>query len=101
MNRHPHKDLRIPSFPRGKGVTLFVDGEPVRAFEGETVLAALTAAGVTALRRSRTGTEDRGVLCGMGVCYECRVTIDGRPGQRACMRGVEDGMEIVTDDRKL
>ena len=56
--------------------------------------AALTAAGVTALRRSRGG-EARGIFCGMGVCHECLVTVDGRPGQRACMTGVRDGMAVA------
>ena len=60
------------------------EGRPVAAIEGETVAAALTAAGITALRRARDG-RPRGVFCGMGVCYECLVTVDGRPGQQACL----------------
>ena len=63
------------------------------AIEGETVAAALTAAGVTALRRTRNG-EPRGVFCGMGVCHECLVTVDGRRAQRACMTKVRDGMVV-------
>lgn len=64
------------------------------AIEGETVAAALTASGITALRRTRNG-EARGVFCGMGVCFECLVTVDGRSGQRACMTRVRDGMEVA------
>ena len=62
--------------------------------------AALTAAGIKGLRRTRSG-EARGVFCGMGVCYECLVTVDGRPGQRACMTRVRDGMSVAAhrDDR--
>lgn len=65
------------------------------AIEGETVAAALTAAGITALRRARNG-EPRGVFCGMGVCYECLVTVDGGRAQRACMTKVRDGMAVAS-----
>ena len=64
------------------------------AIEGETVAAALTAAGITALRHTRNG-DPRGVFCGMGVCFECLVTVDGRPGQRACMTPLRDGMQVT------
>ena len=57
--------------------------------------AALTAAGITALRRTRGG-DPRGVFCGMGVCHECLVTVDGRSGQRACMTEVREGMSVAT-----
>ena len=72
----------------------------VPAIEGETVAAALAAAGISALRRSRSG-EARGIFCGMGVCFECLVTVDGRPAQRACMTKVRDGMSVAAqrDDR--
>lgn len=92
-------DLRIPSHPRGRPVRLRVDGRPVTAHAGETILAALTAAGIRSLRRPPGGGPGRGGLCGMGVCQECRVTVDGLPDQRACMLEVCDGMEIRTDGR--
>lgn len=60
-----------------------------------TVAAALLDAGIWAFRRSVRG-EPRGPLCGMGVCHECRVTIDGSPHRRACMEPVRAGMEVVT-----
>ena len=70
------------------------------ALEGETVAAALAAAGITAFRRARNG-DARGVFCGMGVCCECLVSVDGRPGERACMTSVRDGMSVAAhrDDR--
>ncbi|MCF8038149.1 MAG: (2Fe-2S)-binding protein, partial [Desulfohalobiaceae bacterium] len=43
------------------------------------------------------GSEPRGFFCGMGVCYDCLVTVDGRPGTRACMTQVEDRMEVELD----
>jgi sarcosine oxidase subunit alpha len=51
--------------------------------------------GLTAFRRSVTG-EARAPLCGMGICQECRVEIDGVPGRRACLVGVEDGLFVRT-----
>ena len=93
-------DLRIASVKRGTKMELTVDGRAVPAFEGETVLAALQAAGIKKLRHSRQSVEARGALCGMGICYECRVTINGVPDQRACMTPVQDGMVIATGEEK-
>ena len=69
-------------------------GHEVR--EGVTVFAAIQRAGVTLCRRSVTG-EPRNGICGMGICFECRVTIDGVQHQRACMTPCRAGMEIATD----
>ncbi len=78
-----------------ESVRLTVDGRAVLAEAGVTVAAALWNAGVLGLRRS-VGGEARGVLCAMGICYECRVGIDGVPHRRACMELVADGMVIGT-----
>jgi predicted molibdopterin-dependent oxidoreductase YjgC len=72
-----------------------VDGRPLRVEPGSTVASALLNAGVTVFHRSTGGTA-RGPLCGMGICYECRVTIDGVAHQRACMTLVVEGMAIVS-----
>ena len=80
--------------PQASMVTIRVNGKTVAAREGESVFAALTAAGIRSLSLSKTG-EPRGGLCGMGVCYECRVTIDGVPDQQACMTLVKAGMTIT------
>jgi D-hydroxyproline dehydrogenase subunit alpha len=76
-------------------VSLLVDGSPVAAEGGITVAAALESAGRRTLRLSPSG-EPRGVLCAMGICFECRVTIDGEPHRRACMEAVREGMQIWT-----
>ena len=100
-------DLRIPSLPKGKKIRIIVNGKPVTAFEGETVHAALTAAGIRRLKKTRAGWTEtglskadrsRGVFCGMGLCYECLVTIDRIPDQRACMTLVRDRMEVITGE---
>lgn len=93
--------MRIKAIHRGEEVTLFVNGKAVKAHRGETVHAALLAAGYRALRKSKTGAELRGFLCGMGACYECLVTINGIADQRSCMRLVEDGMEVRIDEPDL
>jgi predicted molibdopterin-dependent oxidoreductase YjgC len=93
--------MRIETIPKGEQVTLRVNGKAVAAHRGETVHAALLAAGFRVLRKSKTGAEFRGFLCGMGTCYECLVTINGLASRRACMHLVEDGMEVWIDDPDL
>ena len=89
-------DLRIPTIRRQPAIRLRVNGRVIEATPGETVLAALTAAGFRVLKKSNVRGEARGAFCGMGVCYECLVTINGAPKQRSCMTEVEDNMEIQT-----
>jgi sarcosine oxidase subunit alpha len=89
------KDLRIDKINRQESITIRVNGQEVTAYPGETVLAALVAAGFRGLKQSVAAGETRGAFCGMGVCFECIVTINGKPNQRACMYQVDDNMEIV------
>jgi sarcosine oxidase subunit alpha len=76
-------------------VTISVDGRTMRVEEGTTVAAAMVGAGITAFRDTASGNT-RGPLCGMGTCYECRLTIDGVAHQRACLRVVTQGMVVQT-----
>ena len=73
-------------------VTITFAGRTLQARDGQSVAAALTAAGVRAWRTTRRGARPRGLFCGIGVCFDCRLTIDGRPAQRACRVPVRDGM---------
>jgi len=77
-------------------VTLSVNGAAVTAPAGAMVSAAIALAGVSLCRRSVSG-EPRGPLCGMGICFECRVTIDGRAHCRSCQVVCRPGMEVRTD----
>lgn len=77
-------------------VEIRLDGRELAVPSGVTVAAALLAAGTWAFRRSVTG-EPRGPLCGMGICHECRVTIDGEAHRRSCMIPVSEGMDVRTD----
>jgi D-hydroxyproline dehydrogenase subunit gamma len=76
-------------------VTLVVNGTPVAVSPGTTVAAAVALQGV-ACRRSVSG-EMRGPLCGIGVCFECRVEIDGSPHCRSCQILCAAGMKVRTD----
>jgi predicted molibdopterin-dependent oxidoreductase YjgC len=80
-----------------ESITLSVNGESVTVAEGSMVAAAVMAAGVTTFRRSVT-SQRRGPLCGMGICFECRVTIDNRAHCRSCQIMCEDGMDVRTDE---
>lgn len=75
-------------------VRISVDGKDHRAPEGISLAAALLNSGYPAFRTS-VGGELRGPVCGMGTCFECRVTIDGVPGRRSCLVTVRDGMTVV------
>jgi D-hydroxyproline dehydrogenase subunit gamma len=76
-------------------IEIRVNGEPLRVPADVTLAAALVSAGQSAFRRS-VGGDPRGPLCGMGSCFECRVTVDGVPHRRACLTPVREGMEVET-----
>ena len=76
-------------------VTLRIDGEEVTVPRGISVCAAVLATGASRFRTSVRG-EPRGPLCGMGVCHECRLTINGREHARSCQVLCEAGMEVRT-----
>ncbi len=78
-------------------VQLTVNGAPITVPEGTLLAVALARAGVPRFRRSVRG-ESRAAVCGMGVCFECRVTINGQPHQRSCMTLCAPGMEVKTDE---
>ena len=78
-------------------ISIRVDGREVTVAEGMTVAAALLGAGISGFRRSVSGGV-RGPLCGMGICFECRLTIDGVAHSRSCQILCREGMEVRTDD---
>ena len=77
-------------------VLLTVNGEAIRVKPGVTVAAAMLTAGQTAFRTS-VSNQPRGALCGMGVCMECRVTINGRAHQKSCQVPCAEGMVIDSE----
>ncbi|MFB8387162.1 (2Fe-2S)-binding protein [Microbacterium sp. NPDC055910] len=80
------------------GPELTFDGVPVPFREGQTVGAALTAAGISSWRSTRGRGEPRGLFCGIGVCFDCLLTVDDRRAQRACVTPACDGQTVLSDD---
>ena len=76
------------------GIAFRFEGRVVPAVPGQSLAAALAAAGELTLGTGKDGSP-RGVFCGMGVCHDCLVVVDGRAGQRACMTRAKDGLEVV------
>lgn len=72
------------------------DGEKIDAITGQSVAAALSAANQRTLRKTRFNNNDRGVFCGIGVCFDCLVVIDGITNQRACLIEAKPGMKVQT-----
>lgn len=72
-----------------------INGRSVSVGQGTTVAAAILISGETSFRTSVTG-QPRGPICGMGVCFECRVTIGGLAQVKSCQIVCTDGMEVVT-----
>jgi len=77
-------------------VHIRVNGRPVSIPAGTIVAAVIARAGLSRFRRSVSG-QARGPLCGMGICMECRVTINGRPYCRSCQVLCEEDMEVISD----
>jgi len=72
------------------------DGVPIQCREGWTIGAALTAAGVRSWRTTRHGQRPRGLFCGIGICFDCLVTVNGRPSLRACLVVATPGDDVRT-----
>ena len=83
---------------RGEPLTFRFEGESVVAHPGETIGAALLAAGVRALRATGFDGRPRGLFCGIGACFDCLVTIDGGDGQRACLVEATPDTEVEVHD---
>ena len=81
-----------------KQIKININSIETTVYKGDSVLASLVASGYKILKKSRKLNENRGPVCGMGVCYECQVTINGVPNQRACMKEVEEEMTVLTNE---
>lgn len=95
MRKKP--DYRSNSVSRGTVVTIIVDGEPVQAYEGESVAAAIYATGRRTLRTTSRRKESRGLYCGIGVCFDCVMIINNTPNVRSCQALVRDGMIVESE----
>ncbi len=77
-------------------VTFTFDGIPITASAGDSVAAALLAAGIRACRTTPVSGAPRGPYCMMGVCFECLVRIDGMDNRQGCLVTVQEGMRVET-----
>ncbi len=86
------------SRPEPSAFEISFDGRPIPAQDGWTVGAALTAAGIRSWRTTRVAGAPRGLFCGIGVCFDCLVTVNGAPSLRACLVPARPGDSISTQE---
>ncbi len=89
IEQHP-----ILTFPERKKVTIYFEGRPIEAREGEPIASALHAAGIRVLRWSTEMHRPRGFFCAIGNCSSCLMEVDGVPNVRVCVEKVRDGMVV-------
>lgn len=82
-----------PIDPAQGEVRATFEGEPISCSPGASVAAALIATGKRGWRETKSGAT-RGLFCGIGVCFDCLVEIDGESGQRSCMIPLREGMDV-------
>jgi sarcosine oxidase subunit alpha len=92
-------NTRITSHPIGdpddrRPITIFVNDRPVTVLEGQTLAAELWANGFISLGYNPKTDSNRGLYCGIGHCYECRVTVDGIEDIRSCLIRTREGMRV-------
>ncbi len=86
---------RLPE-AAGKSISLTIDGKGAQARDGDTVAAALLAAGIDHCRTTPVSGAPRAPYCMMGVCFDCLVTIDGVGNRQGCLVRVRPGMRVET-----
>ncbi|NTJ45331.1 (2Fe-2S)-binding protein [Agrobacterium larrymoorei] len=77
-------------------LTIFVDGIAVNGAKGDNVSTVLLCAGIDSFRNTSVTGAARGPYCGMGVCFDCLVTIDGEGNRQACLTPIYEGMVVTT-----
>jgi predicted molibdopterin-dependent oxidoreductase YjgC len=96
LNRRSPRSL-VEASPEPSFV-VSVDGRDLPALPGQTIAAVLWQAGISSWRRTRGDGRPRGVFCGIGVCFDCLVTVNGRPNQRACLLPARPGDVVRTQE---
>lgn len=80
---------------KGNFFEIEVDGEKIVAYEGETIATAMLAAGKRVFRRTARD-QFRGIYCGVGICFECRMIVNGRPNVRVCQTMATPNCKVET-----
>lgn len=91
IEKHP-----ILEFKRGRKIKFTFDGKEMEGYEGETIAAALHAAGVKVLRESINAHRPRGFYCAIGNCSSCQMIVNGEPNVKTCITELKEGMVIET-----
>ncbi len=94
-NRVLHHPI-LGDVPECQYVTIYCDGKPIEAIEGEPIASALMSAGIRSFRTTAKRNEPRGVFCAIGRCTDCMMIVDGKPNTRTCITPVRDGMKVET-----
>ena len=95
IQKHP-----ILNFSRGEKITFKYNGSEIKAYKGETIAAALHAAGIKELKKSVKYKRPRGLFCAIGNCSSCLMTVNGEPNVKTCTTRVEEGMVVEEQDGK-
>jgi sarcosine oxidase subunit alpha len=82
--------------PPSDEIVFSFDDRSLTARVGEVLAAALIAHGIHAFSTTERDRAPRGIYCAIGHCFACQVTVDGRPGVRACLTVVRDGMRVTS-----
>jgi D-hydroxyproline dehydrogenase subunit gamma len=83
---------------RGRRFAIEVNGEKLIAYEGETIAAALIAAGWRSFRRTEKMKQPRGLYCGIGLCHDCMMIVNGVPNTRTCQTLATPGCRVETQE---
>lgn len=70
----------------GQQITIMIDGEPTEGFDGQTIAGLMLSNGRLSWRRSSVADQPRGLFCGIGICFDCLVVVNGDRDVRACQR---------------
>ncbi len=95
IQNHP-----ILNFEKGEEIKFYFDGKQISAFKGETIAAALHAAGVKVLGKSLFKHRPRGFYCAIGNCSACSMVVNGEANVRTCVTMVQEGMIVETQKGK-
>lgn len=95
IDNHP-----ILKFNRGKKIKFIYNGQELEGYEGETIAAALHAAGVKVLSHSIENKRPRGFYCAIGNCSSCLMEVNGEPNVRTCVELLKEGMIVNTQNGK-
>ena len=90
IHRHPI----LEDLENREEISFTFDGDLYKGYQGDTIASALLAQGVRQLRVHEKSGRPKGIYCNIGHCFECRVTVDGKTGIRACMTEISEGMVV-------